>query len=357
MSVPKTMKAVVCTGLPNAEIKEVPVPTPAEGEVLVKVHYASANPTDWKHKAWLSPEGSLLGCDLSGTIAKTSPKYPHLKEGTKVVAFVHGGKFDDRGSFAEYAKVRGDFAIVLPEDAEEKGYGKQGGLEGGSSLGIPFCTAAMCLFHDQGEEYPPAKKSNGEWFFVQGGASAVGMYAVQLAKLIGYKVAATCSPHSFDLVKGLGADLVVDYHNPAEAVKQIKEASNGKVVGSLECIGGKENTQLAFDTFGEAGGKLTVLLGVPEGLERAEKIKSNSILLYVVGGYAFEFLPKTTVPADKKAEEWFHNFVPIIPKFVSEYGIKPNPTSVRSGIESVLPGLKELEDGKVSGTKLVFQIA
>ena len=111
------------------------------------------------------------------------------------------------------------------------------------------------------------------------------MYAVQLAKLIGYKVAATCSPHSFDLVKGLGADLVVDYHNPTEAVKQIKEASNGKVVGSLECIGGKENTQLAVDTFGEAGGKLTVLLGVPEGLERADKIKSNSILLYVVGGY------------------------------------------------------------------------
>jgi NADPH:quinone reductase-like Zn-dependent oxidoreductase len=69
-----------------------------------------------------------------------------LKEGTKVVAFVHGGKFDDRGSFAEYAKVRGDFAIVLPEDAEEKGYGKQGGLEGGSSLGIPFCTAAMVCF-------------------------------------------------------------------------------------------------------------------------------------------------------------------------------------------------------------------
>lgn len=111
------------------------------------------------------------------------------------------------------------------------------------------------------------------------------MYAVQLAKLLGFSVAATCSPHSFDLVKSLGADLVVDYHNPAEAVKQIKEASKGKVTGSLECIGGKENTQLAIDTFGEEGGKLTVLLGVPEGLERAEKIKANSILLYVVGGY------------------------------------------------------------------------
>jgi hypothetical protein len=86
----------------------------------------------------------------------------------------------------------------------------------------------------------------------------------------------------------------------------------------------------------------------------------------------FEFLRNTTVPADKKAEAWFHNFVPIVPKFVSEYGIKPNPTSVRSGMESVLPGLQELEvsiskskrkksanvkDGKVSGTKLVFNIA
>jgi NADPH:quinone reductase-like Zn-dependent oxidoreductase len=164
------------------------VPTPGEGEVLVKVHYASAVSfftlteaccdVPRRHVVFrsfltlrtprtgstrpgeqpfpigavrfervadsrLSPEGSLLGCDLAGTIAVTSPKYPHLKEGTKVVAFVHGGKFDDRGSFAEYAKVRGDFAIVIPDDAESKGWGKQGGLEAGSSLGIPFCTAAM----------------------------------------------------------------------------------------------------------------------------------------------------------------------------------------------------------------------
>ena len=84
-----------------------------------------------------------MGCDFSGVIAKTSSEYPHLKEGQKVVAFVHGGKFDDRGSFAEYAKVRGDFVITLPEDAEAKGWGKDGGLEASSSLNIPFTTAAM----------------------------------------------------------------------------------------------------------------------------------------------------------------------------------------------------------------------
>lgn len=62
----------------------------------------------------------------------------------------------------------------------------------------------------------------------------------------------------------------------------------------------------------------------------------------------------------------------MIPKYVSEYNIKPNPTSVRSGMDSILPGLKDLEvspasssnmastdeqEGKVSGTKIVFHIA
>lgn len=101
------------------------------------------NPTDWKHKASLAPPGSILGCDLSGTIVKTSPSHPHLKEGQAVAAYVHGGKFDDRGAFAEYANVRGDFVIVLPDGAEGKGWGKDGGLEYSSSLGIPFVTASM----------------------------------------------------------------------------------------------------------------------------------------------------------------------------------------------------------------------
>lgn len=50
-----------------------------------------------------------------------------------------------------------------------------------------------------------------------------------------------------------------------------------------------------------------------------------------------------TLPASPETEKWYKNFVPIIPKFISEYGIKPNPTSVRSGIDSIIPGLKELE--------------
>jgi NADPH:quinone reductase-like Zn-dependent oxidoreductase len=47
-------------------------------------------------------------------------------------------------------------------------------------------------------------------YLVYGGSTAVGMFAVQLAKLAGYKVVATASPKNFDLVKSYGADEVVD---------------------------------------------------------------------------------------------------------------------------------------------------
>jgi len=57
-----------------------------------------------------------------------------------------------------------------------------------------------------GDKATPA----GSWFFIYGGSSSVGQYAIQLAKLSGYKVATVASPHNHELVKNFGADFVVD---------------------------------------------------------------------------------------------------------------------------------------------------
>jgi NADPH:quinone reductase-like Zn-dependent oxidoreductase len=121
---------------------------------------------------------------------------------------------------------------------------------------------------------------------VQGGSSSVGLFAVQLAKLIGYKVVATSSPHSFDLVKAYGADAVVDYHDVASAVAQIKQVTGGGVAGALECIGGVPNGQLAVDSIREGGGLVTSLIAVPaEIAERRADVKVERILMYTVFGY------------------------------------------------------------------------
>lgn len=69
-------------------------------------------------------------------------------------------------------------------------------LYGPKTLGLP----------QPGDKTPPA----GAWFFVYGGSSSVGQYAIQLAKLSGYNVATVASPHNHQLVKNFGADVVFD---------------------------------------------------------------------------------------------------------------------------------------------------
>ncbi|KAJ9121300.1 hypothetical protein QFC24_004636 [Naganishia onofrii] len=102
--IPTTMKALVQHETEKrAEVKDHPVPKLDKNEVLVKIAYVSQNPTDWKHSAFLSPPNVIIGCDYSGTIVKLGDdlKNNDWKVGDHVAGVVHGGKFEDKGSFAE----------------------------------------------------------------------------------------------------------------------------------------------------------------------------------------------------------------------------------------------------------------
>lgn len=77
---------------------------------------------------------SGLGCDYSGTVMSVGSGVTRWKEGDRVCGFVHGGKFKDKGSFAEYLVVKENIAIATPdslEDAEAATYG------------VGYCTAGM----------------------------------------------------------------------------------------------------------------------------------------------------------------------------------------------------------------------
>lgn len=79
-----------------------------KNEILVKVAYVSQNPTDWKHSAFLSPAGVVIGCDYSGVVVQLGDGLANgeWKVGDHVAGMVHGGKFTDKGSFA------GTFSLV-----------------------------------------------------------------------------------------------------------------------------------------------------------------------------------------------------------------------------------------------------
>jgi len=71
---------------------------------------------------------------------------------------------------------------------------------------------------------------------ISGGATSVGLYAIQFAKLSGLYVIATASQRNFDLVRSLGADVVVDYADPVAAAKQIREAAPN-LEHVVDCVG------------------------------------------------------------------------------------------------------------------------
>jgi NADPH:quinone reductase-like Zn-dependent oxidoreductase len=112
----------------------VSVPKLESGEILVKVSHVALNPTDWKHLDMIANKNSILGCDYSGTVQSTGEGSKKFNVGDRVCGVVHGGKFPNRGSFAEYLIVKEEFSMAVPKELEDAE---------AATYGVGFCTAAM----------------------------------------------------------------------------------------------------------------------------------------------------------------------------------------------------------------------
>jgi NADPH:quinone reductase-like Zn-dependent oxidoreductase len=197
------MKGVVrrCYGPPDVlRYEDVVKPTPADDEVLVKVHAASVNPLDWHYvegKPYLvridrgfgKPDDPRLGVDFAGTVEAVGKGVRRFKPGDEVF----GGKL---GAFAQYLTVREERAIALkPANVT---------FEQAASVPIAALTALQAL-RDQGHIKAGAK------VLINGASGGVGTFAVQIAKSYGAEVTGVCSTRNVELVRSLGADHVIDY--------------------------------------------------------------------------------------------------------------------------------------------------
>jgi NADPH:quinone reductase-like Zn-dependent oxidoreductase len=197
------MKGVVrrCYGPPDVlRYEDVVKPTPADDEVLVKVHAASVNPLDWHYvegtpylvrmdRGFGKPEDPRLGVDFAGTVEAVGKGVRRFKPGDEVF----GGKL---GAFAQYLTVREERAIALkPANVT---------FEQAASVPIAALTALQAL-RDQGHIKAGAK------VLINGASGGVGTFAVQIAKSYGAEVTGVCSTRNVELVRSLGADHVIDY--------------------------------------------------------------------------------------------------------------------------------------------------
>jgi NADPH:quinone reductase-like Zn-dependent oxidoreductase len=198
------MKAILHCEYGGPEVltlADVEKPTPANDQVLVKVHAASVNPLDLTIRGpWLlrplfgmrKPKDTRLGVDYAGTVEAVG-KNPTAAGQFKPGDEVFGAK---NGSLAEYVCGLADRSIVLkPANMT---------FEQAASVPVAAVTALQGL-RDKGKIQP------GQKVLINGASGGVGTFAVQIAKSFGTEVTGVCSTRNVDLVRSIGADHVIDY--------------------------------------------------------------------------------------------------------------------------------------------------
>lgn len=236
---PATMRAarIHAAGGPEAlRIEQVPVPTARAGEVLVRIHFASINPVDWKlQQAGRLPFPATPGGDFAGEIVAVGEGVEGFACGDAVA-----GIADPRGrggSYAEYAAVAAADIVRKPAPfsmAEAAAY--------------PTVAIAAWRFLVAAADVQP-----GERVLVHGGAGGVGSMAVQIAKARGAHVLATASAGNHDYLREIGADETIDYRS----VRFEDVARDIDVV--VDTVGGDTTTRSAAVL--RDGGRLVTLVG------------------------------------------------------------------------------------------------
>jgi NADPH:quinone reductase-like Zn-dependent oxidoreductase len=221
-SVPSTMKAWLFSGTTggiekNLQIKhDIPLPATAstlkQDQVLIKTEAAALNPADYKlpEAPWLRmlllKMPNSPGLDFGGRIVALGPssgKSKHdLKEGQLVVGCF--GFPAQYGALSEYLVCKRSEIAAAPA-------GMSG--EDAACLGVAGLTAYQSI-------KPYVKE--GDSVFINGGSGGVGLFGIQIAKILGCKVTVTCSGANADLCKNMGADRVIDYRT-SDVAEELKK--------------------------------------------------------------------------------------------------------------------------------------
>ncbi|KAJ5760295.1 zinc-binding oxidoreductase ToxD [Penicillium odoratum] len=342
------MKAVVITSPKKAGVvTDRPLPKLRDDYILVKTVAVALNPTDWKHVAYVSPPNSLIGCDYAGVVEEVGKdvKTP-FKKGDRICGFAHGGNVNQQedGAFAEYIVVKGDLQIHIPDNLS---------FQQAATLGVGITTVGQSLYQSLKLALPTEPLKTPEPLLIYGGSTATGTLAIQFAKLSGYKVLTTCSPRNFDLVKSLGADEVYDYKDPKSAAA-IRASTDDKLKLVLDTISLDSSAEFCDNAISTTGGEYTALL---QAGPKRENVSCKMTLGYTAVGEAFDKFGQHW-PAKPENFEFASKFWKMAATLLAEGKVKVHTPKVNpGGLRGVLEGLELLKNDKVSGEKLVYNVA
>ncbi len=218
------MKAVVLRNygdVDQLQVEEVPTPSPASGEVLVRVFSTSINPIDFKIRQGAMKDRmplkfpAILGRDLAGEISAVGDGVTKFRVGDKVMGFVNR-------TYSEYVTAKADELSPIPEGLDAKKAG---------ALPLILITGAQLV--EVG-----IKPKRGDLVLVTGAVGSVGRSAVFVAKQHGAKVIAGVRSNQKSQAQELEADSVVALDSDDEILKlpeldAIADTINGDALGKV----------------------------------------------------------------------------------------------------------------------------
>jgi NADPH:quinone reductase-like Zn-dependent oxidoreductase len=190
-----------CYGGPEVlKLEVIPKPTPAAGQILVRVRAASLNPLDWHYMRGTpylvradagigAPQDPRFGGDFAGTVESVGADVTHFHPGDEV--------FGARsGALAQFVVVREAGSVVLKPSSAS--------FEEAAAVPVAALTALQAL-RDKGKVRP------GQKVLINGASGGVGTFAVEIAKSLGAEVTGVCGTRALPMVQSIGADHVIDY--------------------------------------------------------------------------------------------------------------------------------------------------
>ncbi|MDB4968897.1 MAG: zinc-binding dehydrogenase family oxidoreductase [Myxococcales bacterium] len=244
------MKAIVLTGygdVDKLELREVPEPTPAAGELKVRVAAASVNPVDYKLRsghmqAWMPLElPYILGRDASGEVVAVGAQASPFKVGDRVLGFVEHG-------YAEYVTAPANAWAIVPPALD---------LRDAAALPLVTLTGVQLI-----EE--AVKPQRGDVLLVTGALGGVGRAAVFAAKKLGARVIAGVRKSQVAEAQKLGVESVAALDDAA-AVDRLPPLDS-----IADTVGGETAARLIAKV--KRGGVVGSVVGEPPGAKERELV-------------------------------------------------------------------------------------
>ncbi|KZT67311.1 GroES-like protein [Daedalea quercina L-15889] len=317
---------------------------PGSGQILVKIEAAALNPVDWRIQAWgilVEKFPAILGEDLAGTVEEVGEGITKFKKDDRVLTCAPIGA-GTQASFQQYALAYAELTAKIPANLS---------FVEGATIPLGLATAVTGLYDIEDSVIgncgllPPWEeggrgKYKGQAILIFGGASSVGQYVIQLAKLSGFgPIITTASLRNAEWLQKLGATHVLDRNIPLDMLEtELKKITPEPFKVIYDAVASPETQNFAYGLLAP-GHTLAVVM--PVAVKEELKVPEKK---------AYWMVASFFLPQNRKVGVSLYSKLTAL---LEEGAIKPNSVEVvPGGLEGIVAGLQKLSKG-VSCVKLV----